>query len=467
MHNIQNIATTVLEKTKRRGASFSEVLVSQGESSLKRISKGQVYQPTAGEGMSIAFSCIIDGKRVNSACDSLKTLDEQIENMFFLAQDLPRTKDLFVPDKPFPKVILPPGATYDEETARLDDERLIEVIDRVNTALAPGGFVFAGSVSHGRGEIAFANSIGTYQSYISTNATLQVFGFDPKDYSISAYRTVAGKSLSQFPVEELAKNVADKLSYQREYLTRSLGKRINPFEGKTEPQRFDVIMEPSCWAGLLAIFSGSWNGKEYHDGTSFFSGKLGSPVMGKNITIFDDPMNPDGIPKPFDWEGHPTEKLALVENGIARNVVYDSALAKKYGTVSTGHALPSSLRYYGAVPGHLVVKGEDSSIEEMIRDSKNPTLWITTLHYIRCTHQQDGRETGTTLHGVFLVKDGEVVGPTEHLRFEESVPEALSRVTHLGKSLPTLSMETDETPYIVPPMRIEGFRFVNVADRSV
>lgn len=457
----------VLERTKLRGASFSEVLVSQGESSLKRISKGQVYQPTAGEGMSISFSCIIDGKRVNSACDSLKALDEQIENMFFLAKDLPREENLFVPDRPFPKVTLGPGVTYDEETAKLEDERLIETIGRVNEVLAPEGFIFAGSVSHGRDEIVFANSIGTYQSYISTRAALQIFGFDPKDYSISALRTVAGKSLSQFPVEELAKNVADKLSYQREYLTRSGGKRIDPFEGKTEPRRFDVIMEPSCWAGLLAIFSGSWNGKEFHDGTSFFSGKLGSQVMGKNITIFDDPMSPDGIPKPFDWEGHPTEKLALVEGGIARNVVYDSALAKKYGTNSTGHALPPSMRYYGAVPEHLVVKGGDSSVEEMIRESKDPTLWITTLHYIRCTHQQDGRETGTTLHGVFLVKDGEVVGPTEHLRFEESVPEALSRVTHLGRSLPTLSMETDETPYIVPPMRSEGFRFVSVADRKV
>ncbi len=189
--------------------------------------------------------------------------------------------------------------------------------------------------------------------------------------------------------------------------------------------------------------------------------------MGENITISDDPLNPEGIPQSFDYEGYPKSKLVLVENGIARGVAYDTALAKKYGTASTGHALPASMRSMGAMPLHLAVVGGASNVEEMIRDSKGPTLWITTLHYIRATHNQDGRTTGTTLHGVFLVENGEVVGPTEHLRFEESVPEALSRVTHIAKSVPTLSMESDNTPTLVPAMRSEQFRFVSVADRSV
>ena len=82
--------------------------------------------------------------------------------------------------------------------------------------------------------------------------------------------------------------------------------------------------EPSCWAGLLAIFSGqaqAWNAKAYHDGTSFFSGKLGTKVMGENITISDDPFHPDGIPQPLDSEGFPKEKLTLIERGIAKNVL--------------------------------------------------------------------------------------------------------------------------------------------------
>jgi len=468
--NAQEIVNRVLEGTKKRGATFTEVLFSQGEDSLKRITDGEAYQPTAGDGISIAFSCIVDGKRINAACDSLMALESEIDNMFSNARYLSREEEEpFAPSEAFPKVSLPPELLYDARTAEMNDAHLIDVIRRVNAIVEEAGFVFDGAVAQGVHELTFVNSVDTFQTCKATNAQLSIFGFDPKDRSVSAYRTVAGKSLAQFPVEEFAKEVVRKLAIQREYLLRH-GTRINPFGDKPGPQRFDVIMEPSCWAGLLEIFSGqagAWNGKEFHDGTSFFSGKLGSRVMGENITIFDDPLHPDGIPQPFDLEGHPKQKLVLVENGVAKNVVYDTVLAHKHGKVSTGHALSASSRSSGALPLHLAVQGGDSTIEQMIKDSKEPALWITTLHYIRSTHQQSGRSTGTTLHGVFLVKDGEVVGPTEHLRFDESIPEALSRITHIGKSLPTLSTEADDTPLIVPAMRSEGFRFVSVTDRSV
>lgn len=464
------IIAHALEDTKRRGAAFTEVMVAEGRHSFKRIVGGESYQPTAGEGISIMVSSVIDGRRVSASCDSETALAREIEHLFIKAKLLPReAAEPFIPAAPFPKASVPKGLLYDAETAKMDDASLVADIKRVNEVVESAGFVFDGAIAQGVSDLTFANSAGTLQSAESTNAELSIFGFDPKDRSISAYRTVAGKSLGEFGLQGLAEDVKKKLAIQKEYLAKHGGRRIDPFKGKNGPQRFDVIMEPSCWAGLLAIFSGqaeAWNGKSYQEGTSFFSGKLGQRVMGENITIIDDPLNPRGIPQAFDYEGHPTQRLVLVENGVAKSVAYDSALAQKYHTVSTGHALPASMRNYGALPLHLEIEGGSASVPEMIRASKNPTLWITTLHYIRATHQQDGRATGTTLHGVFLVANGEVVGPTEHLRFDESLPEALSRVTHLSPAVPTLSMEADETPYIIPAMRSERFRFVSVADRS-
>lgn len=466
--NSQAVIGRILEETKRRGAPFTEVLFSQGRSSLIRVETGQVFQPTAGDGLSISISSIIDGKRISAGCDSEEAITPTIDGMFQAARHVARPAESpYAPSEAYPEASLPPEATFDPQAAKLDDERLIDVVGRVNSIIEPAGFIFDGVVSHGVEELVFANSAGTLQFSKMTNAQLVVFGFDQKDRSISAYRSVAGISLLRFPAEEIAQFVADRLILQKKYLTSHGGKRINPFEKKPGPRRFDVIFEPACWAALLAVFSGAWNGKDYHDGTSFFSGKLGKRVMGENITIWDDPLNKFGIPEAFDYEGYPTQKLLLVEKGVARNVVYDNAMAKKYGTKPTGHALPPSQRHFGAVPDHLVVEGGESTVEEMIKASKNPTLLITTLRYIRPTHLQDGRETGTTLHGMYLVENGEIIGPTERLRFDESVPGALSRVTHIGRSMPTLSMETENIPQIVPPMRSEGFRFVSVADRSI
>lgn len=471
MKNIQAVIDRIIQETKKRGATFTEVLLAQGIHSLKRVTDGEAYQPTASEGISIAISCIINGKRISADCDSETAVNQEIDNLFLKAQYLPKEKEEpFIPNVAFPQVFLPLELLYDAKTAEMDDSRLIDVICRINTVVESAGFIFDGAVAQSLNELAFANSVGTFQICKSTSAHLSIFGFDPLDRSISAYKTVAGKTLAQFQIEMFAEEVTKKLFIQREYFARHNDVRINPFGGKSGPQRFDVIMEPSCWTGLLSIFSGqaeAWNGKAYHEGTSFFSKKLGTRVMGENITICDEPLHKQGIPQAFDYEGYPKQKVTLVENGIAKNVVYDTALAKKYGTISTGHALPASVRSAGALPLHLTIKGGDSTIEQMIKDSKEPTLWITTLHYIRSTHNQDGRTTGTTLHGVFLVKNGEIIGPTENLRFDESVPEALSRVTHIGKSLPTLSTESDDTPFIIPAMRSKEFRFVSVNDRSV
>ena len=470
MKDAQTIIAKILEETKRRGAAFTEVIVGAGTHSFKRITDGESYQPTAGEGISIMISCIADGKRVNASCDSEDALMGEIENLFAKARLLPREhEEIYIPTAPFPRASVPEGLLYDAATAKMDDMELVRRIKAINEVVEAAGFVFDGAIAQGEGSFSFANSAGTFQTARSTNAELSVFGFDPKDRSISSYRTVAGKSLAQFPVAEIAADVVAKLAIQKKYLAAHGGKRIDPFGGKPGPQRFDVIMEPACWAGLLSIFSGqaeAWNGKAYQEGTSFFSGKLGTRVMSDRITITDDPLNPLGIPQAFDYEGYPKQKLVLVEKGVAKNVAYDNALAKKYGTVSTGHALPAAMRSFGALPLHLAIEGGNSSVEEMIRASKSPALWITTLHYIRATHQQDGSATGTTLHGVFLVKDGEIVGPAENLRFDESVPAALSRVTHLSPARPTLSMENDDTPYIIPAMRSEQFRFVSIADRT-
>lgn len=467
----QTIAAEIMDRAKKLGAAFTEVMVSRGVHSFKRITDGEVYQPTAGEGISIAMSAVIDGRRVSKSFDAPEEIGREVNNLFAAAKFLPKDPEApFVPAAPYPHASIDEALLYDPSAAKMDDRTLIHAIQEVNGIVEKDGFVFDGAISQGTNEFVFANSAGTLQSSRSTNAELSIFGFDPKDRSISAYRTVAGRSLGQFSIRELAEDVKRKLDIQKKYMKQHGGTRIDPFGGKAGPQRFDVIMEPSCWAGLLAIFSGqeeAWNGKAFQEGRSFFSGKLGQKVMGDNVTIYDDPLNPLGIPQAFDYEGYPTKKLALVEKGVAKNVVYDNALAKKYGTASTGHALPAAWRGFGALPLHLAIEGGNATVEQMIKDSKNPTLWITTLHYIRGTHYQDGRTTGTTLHGVFLVKDGEVVGPTEHLRFDESVPEALSRVTHIGKALPTLSMEADETPYIIPAMRSAQFRFVSVNDRSV
>ena len=61
----------------------------------------------------------------------------------------------------------------------------------------------------------------------------------------------------------------------------------------------------------------------------YLAGKLGERHFDERISIADDPLDPSGLPKQFDFEGIPKQRVPLVENGVLRDAVWDSASAAR------------------------------------------------------------------------------------------------------------------------------------------
>ena len=59
------------------------------------------------------------------------------------------------------------------------------------------------------------------------------------------------------------------------------------------------------------------------------------------VTIVDDGARSAGLPLWFDFEGVAKQRVALVEAGVCRGVVYDAQTAARAGVQSTGHGLPA------------------------------------------------------------------------------------------------------------------------------
>src|SRR6476646_3783288 len=86
------------------------------------------------------------------------------------------------------------------------------------------------------------------------------------------------------------------------------------------------------------------------DQRSFLNDRVGKQIFGQNINISDDVSHPLQSGAPFDGEGIPRQRVALVENGVVRRLVYARATAErvkqsevrdKVGPVAaTGHGLP-------------------------------------------------------------------------------------------------------------------------------
>jgi predicted Zn-dependent protease len=92
-------------------------------------------------------------------------------------------------------------------------------------------------------------------------------------------------------------------------------------------------------------------------------------------------------------------------------------------------------------------------------------LLITCLWYIREVDPQNLLLTGLTRDGVYVVRDGQVIGAANNFRFNESPIDMLKRVIDAGEMTPCLPREWADyfSRAQVAPLTIEGF---NLSTRS-
>ena len=90
---------------------------------------------------------------------------------------------------------------------------------------------------------------------------------------------------------------------------------------------------------------------------------------------------------------------------------------------------------------------------------------ITCLWYIREVDPQSLLLTGLTRDGVYVVRNGEIVGCANNFRFNESPVGMLSRITDAGTAIDCLPREWADwfSRSRVCPVTVDGF---NLSTRS-
>src|SRR5262249_46329864 len=139
--------------------------------------------------------------------------------------------------------------------------------------------------------------------------------------------------------------------------------------GDLEPGRYAAVLEPYAVAELVQTFAGmTFGALELLEERSFLSGRLGERLFDRRLSIADDALDPAGRPRAFDYEGSPKTRVALVDEGVARGVVWDRRTAMRAGAghETTGHAPPPAASAWGPQATALVVApGEAESTEEL------------------------------------------------------------------------------------------------------
>jgi predicted Zn-dependent protease len=203
---------------------------------------------------------------------------------------------------------------------------------------------------------------------------------------------------------------------------------------------------------LFWFLAEAFNGQQVEEGRSALSGKVGERVFGPNVDLHDDPYHDLLRNRPFDGEGLPTRRVALVEGGVVKGFVYDRKTAAKVGVEPTGHGLPVP-NIVGAIPSSLVMAGGSTSVDDMVKGTKKGIL-VTRLWYIRLVDPKKLIVTGMTRDGTFLVENGKITQGVKNLRFNESLIHMLSNVE-------AISPQERIYGFAVPGLLVKDFAFTS------
>lgn len=112
----------------------------------------------------------------------------------------------------------------------------------------------------------------------------------------------------------------------------------------------------------------------------------------------------------------------------------------------------------------LVMDGSNLSIDDMIKQTKRGLL-VTFFWYIRGVDNATLLNTGMTRDGLFLIENGEIVGPVQNFRWNMSPIVGYNNLDLIGKPVP---MHTGESydgggTALVPPVRINDFYMTSVS----
>jgi predicted Zn-dependent protease len=439
----RKLAEQILSKST---ADQTEVLIQAGDSALTRFANSYIHQNVYESDAGVRVRVIV-GKRTGVATTndlSEAALSKTLEAAMLAASFQPENPNLT--PMPGPQAI-PLADAFSEATANATPELRARAAGVFCTLARENGRTAAGAFRTQVAEFVVANSLGQFAYHVLTGADVNTVIMSEDS---SGYGEAAAINVRDLDVESLASEAVSKA-------LRSRNPRPLP------AGEYPVVLEHHAIADMVTSMGYlAFSALAVQEGRSFMAGKFGQQVMSPMISIWDNGLDPAGIPMPFDFEGTPKQRVDLIQNGVAKSVVHDSATAKKDGVRSTGHSLPMP-NSQGPFATNLFMAPGSATLEEMIA-GLDKGLLVSRFHYTVPGHPAKVTITGMTRDGTFWVEKGEIAYPVKNLRFTESYVDALNGVEAVGKQTYLLETGWDIGGVRMPALKLAKFRFTGTTE---
>ena len=418
------------------------------QSGFARFAASEVHQPTLIRDETLTLRVVRDGK---VGCAVTNRTDE--EGLRDAARRAEQAADSARPDPDYaglqPPVDVPEVEGFDEATAALTPEEQAAAASAAIEAAPAYGLY--GYFTSGTTEMAVSSSTGQAVAQTMTDASVLAIAASDEE---SGYAEATSWKAGELDPAAVADEAAEKAARTKGAV-------------ELEPGVHAAVLEPYAFSELLWYFGfSSLNALACLEGRSYFSGRIGDQIFHESFSLIDDALEPRGLPKSFDFEGVPKQRVTIVENGVAQDVVWDRRTAKRAGggRVSTGHALAPPVQGFGALPLNLSVAGGDATRDGLV-ERVGEGIYVTRLHYLGVVDPREGIITGMTRDGTFLVEGGKVTKPLVNLRFTTSFPKLAETILGLGNDVELVNRSDfydQRYPFgtLVPTVATEAFTIV-------
>jgi len=315
------------------------------------------------------------------------------------------------------------------------------------------GLVSAGVLETSAGVTAIATTGGCERSHSDSVASFRIWALETAGAGGAAgFGSAMHRDLSKLATLE---------ETERAVRLCELGKNPKSLDAGS----YDVVFEPAAvcelveWLGMIAF-----GACEVEQGSSALAGRIGEAVTGENVSIAEKPLDPSahGFGTPFDREGTSRRTVAILERGVAKNILTDRTYAARRNEASTGSSVLPLFGGSSSISGVALQMegGSAQSVDELI-SGIDRGLYICRLHYVNgMLEPRRAVMTGLTRDGCFWVEKGKIQHAVGNLRFTDSILEAFGRIDALTahrRSLPTWWNPGGATT--APAIRIRQFRF--------
>jgi PmbA protein len=438
MTGLEDLAREAVRHAKRLGATDAAVDVDSSKVYMIRFSNNEITVSKVFHETDVAFYLAYGERRGvgSTSVPSLGEVKRLIENLASTTK-LAGPSDVYGP--------LPRGPfRYELELARRGGRTPPEeMVDWVGEAIS-------GAQNAGAKRVAGSLILRRSRRVLYTTGKVRAESSAERvELSVRAF--LNGESSGQFSTATASRE--EFAPYKVGEAAGEIAKMAkNPVSG--EPGVYDAILGPMVFADLLEEVGEAASAYSVLTGLSFLTDKLNEQVSSRMLTLVDDPTLKTAYgSEAFDDEGLPTKRKAVIESGVLKTYLHNSATAKKFGVESTANG-----GWINPAPFNLIVEGGSATLNSLL-SRVDRGIFVTNDWYLRYRNMRTGDFSTIPRDGLFLVRNGSIEASLKDLRISDNILRMLTSLEDLTADKYWIKWWEVEVPVKAPYALVRNVNF--------